>query len=181
MDDSPLFLAVGLAVYILVSRLVMRTLTGGPRDAIMALLNLAGVFLFLLHTPLNPLAHAARLLGYYLLLVILQFVMLRLFVGARGWRFWPAFFSPLAILIVLRYVPSQVFAALGQVVGKHWLGVPPPHRHFLSGLPLQPAGLGGPQRFRAQTDPRPISRLRLLSAHDASRPHQYLRQFPARL
>ena len=125
MDDSPLFLAVGLAVYILVSRLVMRTLTGGPRDAIMALLNLAGVFLFLLHTPLNPLAHAARLLGYYLLLVIFQFVMLRLFVGARGWRFWPAFFSPLAILIVLRYVPSQVFAALGQVVGKHWLGVPP--------------------------------------------------------
>jgi D-alanyl-lipoteichoic acid acyltransferase DltB (MBOAT superfamily) len=112
MTDSPFFFAANLVIYILASRLVMRSLVGASREAILALLNVAG--LFLLHIGSKD----------YLLLVAAFYLALWLFAEQRGIRPWVAFFAPIAALIALRYVPASAWAKLVHVIYKNWLGLP---------------------------------------------------------
>ncbi len=108
MDDSPIILASGLLIYILASRLVMRSLRGGAREVIMALLNLAGVYVFLYATH----GHRSRVFVECICLVVFQYVALRLFSDSKGWLGWLAFICPILLLVTVRYVPSSAWAAV---------------------------------------------------------------------
>jgi len=115
-------LAASLVFYILASRLVMRRLGGGLRETVMALLNLTSVFVFLFYNH----NHGDYRLKFaiYVGIVIFQYVMLRAFSEARSWLHWLAFFSPIAALIAVRYVPGQIYLALGRSFGMNWHGIP---------------------------------------------------------
>lgn len=112
MEISLLYTVATLLIYILAGRLVMRSLRGGTRDVVMALLNLAAVLNFLFHDFPSKFLLS---LG----LVVFFYGMFRVFFNASGRLFWLAFFSPIAALIVIRYVPGQVYVALGHALGKN--------------------------------------------------------------
>lgn len=102
-------LAAGLVIYILASRLVMRSLGGGSREVIMALLNLAGVYVFFFYGLNNRIqGHVGSLLFIeYVCIAVFQYIMLRIFSGSNKHKLdWLAFFCPIAFLISIRYVPS---------------------------------------------------------------------------
>lgn len=87
-------------IYLLAGRLVMRWLRGGPREVIFALLNLAGVYFFIFN------ATQYLLFLEYLLMLVIQYALLRGCSGSKGWLPWLAFFCPIAFLVVVRYVPD---------------------------------------------------------------------------
>jgi len=120
MDKSTLILASGLVIYILASRLVMRCLRGGSREVVMALLNLAGVYIFFYSANDDHAHHfnGARLFVECVILVLIQFVALRIFSDAKGWLSWLAFFCPIAALIAVRYLPWPVWAGLSNLIYK---------------------------------------------------------------
>jgi D-alanyl-lipoteichoic acid acyltransferase DltB (MBOAT superfamily) len=123
MSDSRLFFLLGLMVYILASRLVMRSLGGGTREVVMALLNLTSVF-FMFYDFRH--LHFLRFFIYYVMIVVVQYVVFRLFSESKtGWLRWLAFFCPIIFLIIIRYVPDQVFISLGHLFGRNLLGLPP--------------------------------------------------------
>jgi D-alanyl-lipoteichoic acid acyltransferase DltB (MBOAT superfamily) len=123
MNDSRAFFVIGLAIYILASRFVMRSLRGGSREVIMSLLNLAGVF-FMFYDFRH--IHFLKFFTYYVMIVVVQYVVFRLFSESKmGWLRWLAFFCPIIFLIVVRYVPDQAFISLGNLFGRHLLGLPP--------------------------------------------------------
>jgi D-alanyl-lipoteichoic acid acyltransferase DltB (MBOAT superfamily) len=110
-----------LLAYIVAGRVAMRQFTGVVRESILAALNVAGVFIFLFyggnqHYVLRFLIYLALIVGLYLTVC--------LFADKRGGWPWLAFFAPIAALIVVRYVPSSMYVALGHVLGKNWPGVP---------------------------------------------------------
>ncbi len=53
-------------------------------------------------------------------MVVFQYVMLSVFSEKKGWLPWLAFFTPIAVLIVVRYTPASVYAALAQMAGEIW-------------------------------------------------------------
>jgi D-alanyl-lipoteichoic acid acyltransferase DltB (MBOAT superfamily) len=55
---------------------------------------------------------------------MLQYLMLRWFADAKGRLCWLAFFTPIAVLIFVRYAFGQTYAWLADVSGKNWGGVP---------------------------------------------------------
>lgn len=115
------YLLIGLLAYIAAARFTMRSLTGGVREAVFAVLNLAGVFFFLFyggkeHFVLRFVIYVALIVGLYLVLL--------LFAKRRGLWPWLAFSAPIAALIVIRYVPGEVYVAIGHALGKGWRGVP---------------------------------------------------------
>jgi D-alanyl-lipoteichoic acid acyltransferase DltB (MBOAT superfamily) len=118
---APPFLLIGLPVYLLASRLVVRHGRGTWREAVFALLNLAGVFGFLFY---GNKSHYTMRFALYLALVFFQFAMLRVFAEKKGWLPWLAFFTPIAALVVVRYVPGAVYVELGRAFGVVWRGVP---------------------------------------------------------
>ena len=123
MNDAPLFLASILVIYILGSRLVMRFLRGSPREVMMALLNLAGVCLVLYNK-----GHTYMIFMASIGIVVFQFGTLRLFAGFnKTGLFWLAFFCPIGILILIRYLPAPAWEPLLIVVHKltrHNIAVP---------------------------------------------------------
>jgi len=119
MDTFPLI--AGLLAYVLLGRFVMRCLAGMPRELLFAGLNLAGVFFFLFyggheHFVLRFMLYVVFVAGFYL--------ALQIFGARRGLWPWLAFAAPIAALIVVRYVPGDVYVALGHALGKTWRGVP---------------------------------------------------------
>jgi D-alanyl-lipoteichoic acid acyltransferase DltB (MBOAT superfamily) len=120
VDNSPLVLASGLVIYILASRLVMRSLSGGSREVIVALLNLAGVYVFFYSGNDDRVHHfnGSRLFVECLCLVVVQYVALRIFSDFKGWLIWLAFFCPIAALISVRYLPFAVWGSLSTMVYK---------------------------------------------------------------
>jgi len=118
---APIFLIAGLFIYIFACRAAMRSLAGPPREAVMAVLNVSGLYLFLFkgHNE-NYLARFVL----YLLLVGFQYAVLRLFATRKGWLPWLAFFTPIAALIVVRYIPGPAYVALGHALKKNWRGAP---------------------------------------------------------
>jgi D-alanyl-lipoteichoic acid acyltransferase DltB (MBOAT superfamily) len=129
MDDFPAMLASGLVIYIIASRLVMRSMRGGRREVVMALLNVAAVF-FIFYGADNDRVHhfsGARLIAECLGLVVLQYVALWFFSDAKGWLIWVAFFCPIAPMMAIRYLPYPAWEHLSVLVYKFtrfWPGRP---------------------------------------------------------
>jgi D-alanyl-lipoteichoic acid acyltransferase DltB (MBOAT superfamily) len=111
----------GLLVYVLAGRLVMRHLTGSVREIAFAAVNLAGIYAFLFYGHQN---HYTMRFGIYVALVVFQYVMLRLFAQKQGSLPWLAFFTPIAALIIVRYIPGTLYVELGHIFGAGWKGVP---------------------------------------------------------
>jgi len=118
--DTPYLLA-GLLAYVVLGRVAMRRLTGGGREAVLAGLNLAGVFAFLFYGGRE---HYVLRFVIYVALVFGLYGVMWLFAGRRGHWPWLAFFAPIMALIVVRYVPGEWYMALGHAFGKSWRGVP---------------------------------------------------------
>jgi D-alanyl-lipoteichoic acid acyltransferase DltB (MBOAT superfamily) len=88
---------------ILAGRLVMKWSRGVWRDGAFAALNLAAVYFLFFHGG----GRRSWAFPAYLALAAFQYVMLRLFAEKkRGWP-WLAFFTPIAALILARYVPRS--------------------------------------------------------------------------
>jgi len=124
--QAPAFLhlahkVVALLGYLLAGRLVMQHTRGAWREIWLVVLNLGGVYAFLFHGQHH---HYVGMFSLYLALVILQFIVLRLFAEQRGWRPWIAFFTPIAVLAAIRYVPGSFFLAVGRAAGWDWTDVP---------------------------------------------------------
>ena len=90
----------GMLVYILAGRLLMRQLAGIWREALFAILNVAGLYGFFFYSKDH---FYTRFFWVYLALVIFQFAMLQVFAGKNGWLPWLAFFTPILALIFVRY------------------------------------------------------------------------------
>lgn len=118
---ATMYLLGGLLAYVVAARGVMRRLNGGAREALLAVLNVAGVFFFLFYGSKE---HYALRFGIYLALIIGLYLAVCLFADRRGGWPWLAFFAPIAALIVVRYVPGSAYVALGHALGKTWHGVP---------------------------------------------------------
>jgi D-alanyl-lipoteichoic acid acyltransferase DltB (MBOAT superfamily) len=115
--DNLVFLT-GMLAYILLGRWAMRRLVGCLRETGLAALNLAGVFFFLFYSHGDATDHYVVRFGIYLACVAGFFLMLLLFAGQCGAWPWLAYFAPIALLVVDRYVPSD----LGRTFG--WRGIP---------------------------------------------------------
>jgi D-alanyl-lipoteichoic acid acyltransferase DltB (MBOAT superfamily) len=111
----------GLLIYILVSRMAMRFLTGTWREVVFAFINLAGVYGFLFY---GQQSHYDERFVIYLLLIVFQYAMLRAFAEKEGGKPWLAFFTPIAALILFHYVPGTAYVQLGHVFGQTWRGLP---------------------------------------------------------
>ena len=96
------FLLASLLAYLAAGRLTLRYLPGDWREVTFALLNLAGLYWLLLRGH-NDHFHVAFLV--YGGIVLWQYIMLRLFAGREGAWPWLAFFAPIAVLILIRYLP----------------------------------------------------------------------------
>jgi len=117
-----IYLPLGILLYILAGRLVMRWGSGLRREIIFACINLAGVYGFLFYGHQN---HYTERFIIYLGLVFFQYAMVYVFSEAKGWKPWLAFFTPIAALIVVRYVPGSFYVELGHAFGAaNWRGVP---------------------------------------------------------
>jgi D-alanyl-lipoteichoic acid acyltransferase DltB (MBOAT superfamily) len=115
------YLLAGLVAYILAGRFIVRGMSGLPRDILFALLNCAGVYLFLFYG--HNINYTARF-ALYLGLIVVQYTALRLFSGKTGWAPWIAFWIPILALIVVRYVPAAAYVRFNGTFGMHWRGNP---------------------------------------------------------
>ncbi|HTB85077.1 MAG TPA: MBOAT family O-acyltransferase [Candidatus Sulfotelmatobacter sp.] len=95
--------------YVLAGRLLIRQLRGVWRDGLFALMNIAGLYFFWMK-GLGFVSHLDFLI--YVLLVLVQFAMLYAFAEKPGGLPWLAFFTPIAMLVLVRYFPSA-FSATG--------------------------------------------------------------------
>ena len=95
---------------------------GRAREIAFAGLNTAGVYIFIFHgtAGTNPGARFA----VYLALVFAQYVMLWIFAESDGRKPWLAFFTPIAALVFIRYVPASFYAQLAGTLGMASRGIP---------------------------------------------------------
>ena len=117
---NPFLLAGGLLFYVVATRLALRRLAGLPRELALAVCNLTGVWWFLFHLSEDRSGNFR--FAVYVVLVGIQYVMLRQFAGRKGWLPWLAFAAPLVVLVLVHYVPLSLFLTglkhLG--VGRGW-------------------------------------------------------------
>jgi D-alanyl-lipoteichoic acid acyltransferase DltB (MBOAT superfamily) len=74
------------------------------RMALFACVNVAGLGLF--YSPVGGNRRLAVLVAGYLTMIAVHYVLMRRFAKEKDWRMWIAFFSPIAALVVIRYMPS---------------------------------------------------------------------------
>jgi D-alanyl-lipoteichoic acid acyltransferase DltB (MBOAT superfamily) len=116
-----LFLVIlSLICYVFISRFVIKSLDGSMREAAFAFLNLAAMYGFIFYGQQN----CNPLFILYLVLILFQFVTLRIFSDRGGWLPWLAFFTPITALIFFRYLPATVYERLGHFVKMNVHGVP---------------------------------------------------------
>lgn len=73
------------------------------RMMLFACTNLAGIGLF--YDVSGGYRRLAVLLGGYVAMIAVHYVLMRRFANSKDWRMWIAFFSPIAALVVIRYTP----------------------------------------------------------------------------
>jgi D-alanyl-lipoteichoic acid acyltransferase DltB (MBOAT superfamily) len=112
----------GLLGYILAGRLVMKALQGWWRELAFTGLNLAALYAFFFY---DKGGHHVPAFIAYLVLVGVQYLMLRLFAEQKGWLPWLAFFTPILFLILVRYAPSQFSMQVGghQLLDMRFIGI----------------------------------------------------------
>ena len=98
--------------YLVTARVAMRLLVGNSREAVLAVLNLTGVYFFLFY---GNQTRSFFNFGIYFLLIIGLFLTLKCFAEKEGAWSWIAFFAPLSALILFRFMPG----ALDQTVWKN--------------------------------------------------------------
>ncbi len=118
---DPAWNLVELLAYIFLCRAVMRCFNGEVREILLALLNLGGLYLFLFYGRNQN--YNARFVAY-LVIVSVQYVALRLFARRQGWLPWIAFMAPIGALVLIRFVPYQLYVALGQALHLNWRAAP---------------------------------------------------------
>ena len=113
MSGNFLLLTVLLG-YIVVGRFVISHMSGVPRDALFALLNVVGLYLIFFYSNDQMLSNHVftRMFPVYLVLIMAQYATMRLFAHKQGRLPWIAFFTPLVALIVVRYGTSSFFESL---------------------------------------------------------------------
>lgn len=112
---------VALLGYVVLCRFVLWSWKGARREIAFLILNIAGVYglLFFGHG-----SHYLEAFLIYLALAFTQYLMLWIFLEwAKGWH-WLAFFTPIIILILVRYVPVSVYEKAGNAFGWAWHDVP---------------------------------------------------------
>jgi len=107
-----------LLAAIFAGRLILRHTSGQRREVLFALLNSATTFWFLFFNSSSRhlLFHSGQFVIYFAL-VTLQYLALRWWAGAKGWRPWLAFAVPIAVLIAVRYIPPEIFWQLAGLTG----------------------------------------------------------------
>lgn len=115
-------LAVELAAYVAIGRVLVKWLRGHWRDLTFAALNIAALYLFLFHDPDKDPRSIPTYLTY-IALVIFQYVMFRAFVAKKGPLPWLAFFTPILILILIRYFPAKLYAGPHLPYGLFFIGI----------------------------------------------------------
>jgi D-alanyl-lipoteichoic acid acyltransferase DltB (MBOAT superfamily) len=116
-----------LAVYLAEAKIVMRWTSGWFREFMFAAINLVGFYWLYL----SGIVHGQEGAVIYLGIVIGQYVMLRVFSGKSGRLPWLAFFTPIAVLVTVRYLPLCLTDSATYTVGKIF---PFPPALYLVGL-----------------------------------------------
>jgi D-alanyl-lipoteichoic acid acyltransferase DltB (MBOAT superfamily) len=105
--SSPLVWGIVFLAYILAARLTLRVARGIWRDLLFALLNLEALYWFCFY-HLGTNYNVAIVV--YVIFVLVQYAMLRGFAEKSGRLPWLAFFTPIAILVLVRYFPASLTA-----------------------------------------------------------------------
>jgi D-alanyl-lipoteichoic acid acyltransferase DltB (MBOAT superfamily) len=105
--SSPLIWGIAFLAYILAVRLILRAAGGIWRDLFFALLNLVAFYWFCLN---GSGTHFNVDFAVYVIFVLVQYAMLRGFAEKPGGWPWLAFFTPIAILVLVRYFPAALAA-----------------------------------------------------------------------
>jgi len=116
-----ILLSLELLGYLLAARLILRHLQGNFRELVMAALNLESVYLFLF---CNDLGQYPWTFAIYVALIIALYGVMRLFAGRGRLRPWLAFFAPIGLLVLVRYLPAAAYSSLVSALGAGQHGVP---------------------------------------------------------
>src|SRR5436190_18463530 len=116
-------LVVEIAGYLVAARVLVKWFRGCWRDLIFATLNIAALYLFFFRNPAQDGGRQLSTFMTYLVVVVWQFVMFRLFAGKKGRLPWLAFFAPILVLILVRYVPAKFYAGDHFPYGPFFIGI----------------------------------------------------------
>jgi len=106
--------------YTVAGWLVIKKLNGGWREFAFAALNIGILYLVFFHGADSR--YAPTFLAY-LVLIVFQYTMLRIFAGKEGWKPWLAFFTPIVALILVRYVPPSLYGSRSFLYGPYFIGI----------------------------------------------------------
>jgi D-alanyl-lipoteichoic acid acyltransferase DltB (MBOAT superfamily) len=109
-----------VAGYVVLGRLVVKSLRGEGRDILFALLNV-GVFYWLFFSGTDH-RYLPTFLAY-LALVFLQYAMLRFLAEKGGWKTWLTFSVPILALILAHYVPGIAYENVTLINGPYLVGI----------------------------------------------------------
>jgi len=112
---------IELLAYVVASRFVIRNMTGRWREIGFATLNLSAMYVLLFY---GHKSHYDTRFACYLALILIQYLMVRFFSQRTDWTPWLAFFTPIAALIVIHYIPGALYIRLSHAFGTVWRGVP---------------------------------------------------------
>jgi D-alanyl-lipoteichoic acid acyltransferase DltB (MBOAT superfamily) len=115
-------LVVQLAGYIAIAHVLVRWFRAWWRELSFAALNVAALYLFFFDRP-DADTRAIPTCLTYVALVIFQYVMFRVFVGKKGGLPWLAFFTPILVLVLVRYVPPSVYGGAHRPYGLFFIGI----------------------------------------------------------
>jgi len=110
---QPERLILGIVTYLAVAWGILRLLRGQWREVAFAIWNVAAVYFFFIKIHDR---YATKLFVIYIVAVIAMFGVMKAFAEKSGWKHGLAFFTPILILIIVRYVPGLNPALSG------WLG-----------------------------------------------------------
>jgi D-alanyl-lipoteichoic acid acyltransferase DltB (MBOAT superfamily) len=116
-------LVVEIASYTMAARVLVKWFRGFWRDLIFAALNIAALYLFFFRNPAYDSHRQISTLVVYVVIVVWQFAMFRLFIGKKGWLPWVAFFAPILVLVLVRYVPTRFYEGALLPYGPFFIGI----------------------------------------------------------
>jgi len=104
----PLYLIAGILVYVLAARLILARLKGSLREALFALINVAGYYGFFVYKN-SGFGLAFWLYG---IMVLVLYATMHFYAQRTDWKLWLAFFAPILALAFVRYILTSHFIGL---------------------------------------------------------------------